>query len=637
MKKIILIFLSFIVLNANAQDCFVQKKSSQKKIDKLYTKLSKYSFSEVKQILQKIENKEGETSQVFDVYAMIYHLKKDVIQSQKYAKLCHTSCPDSFAVSNYILGELSYKRKDYFKALIYLKKSLEIGLLPRFSHNAKSLIESSKIYSELLKDTVSYNPVLVKGISTEEDEYLPLISPDQELAFFTRRFENKTHGILNKYSEVFVYSEGGLGSFNIGKEMPLPFNKNSNEGGATITIDNNVLYFTICSKFNSGYNNCDIYYVEKVDGFWKKIKPLSIVNLPKNWESQPTVSSDGNSLIFTSDRKGGLGGTDLYVVRKDKYGKWTEPKNLGPNVNSELNEKSPFLHVDGKTLFFASERFPSLGGYDIFTSKLNKKGFWKKPKNVGYPINTKNDELGMFVTTDGKTAYFCSNKLDGVGGWDLYSFDLYKEIRPERVLFLKGEIRDDNGELIDSVSMQFKNLTSNETQEILVENGKYVSVINLEENDDVLITFNKKDYAFNSQYISSENSDFTTPSELNVDFNRIEDGKSFKLNNIYFDTDSYDLNEVSKIILASFAEYLDKNYSLTLLISGHTDDVGEDKKNLLLSTQRSKAVYQFLIDHGVKYSRLSFKGFGENIPVDKNDTEEGRSRNRRTEFTIVDK
>ena len=125
--------------------------------------------------------------------------------------------------------------------------------------------------------------------------------------------------------------------------------------------------------------------------------------------------------------------------------------------------------------------------------------------------------------------------------------------------------------------------------------------------------------------------------QLNVDFNRIEDGKSFKLNNIYFDTDSYDLNEVSKIILASFAEYLDKNYSLTLLISGHTDDVGEDKKNLLLSTQRSKAVYQFLIDHGVKYSRLSFKGFGENIPVDKNDTEEGRSRNRRTEFTIVDK
>ena len=147
------------------------------------------------------------------------------------------------------------------------------------------------------------------------------------------------YGVVDKKSEDFVFSEGSLEEFNQGEEMSYPFNQNNNEGGATITIDNNVLYFTICSKFSSSYNNCDIYYVEKnKKGEWSDLRPLKSINNPKSWESQPSVSADGNELIFASDRKGGFGGIDLYLVKKDEFGYWGVPQNMGLIINSESNE-----------------------------------------------------------------------------------------------------------------------------------------------------------------------------------------------------------------------------------------------------------------------------------------------------------
>ena len=161
--------------------------------------------------------------------------------------------------------------------------------------------------------------------------------------------------------------------------------------------------------------------------------------------------------------------------------------------------------------------------------KLGEDGNWKEPQNLGYPINSENDELGMFVTTDGKTAYFCSNKLDGVGGWDLYSFDLYEKVKPERVLFLKGDIKDSDGLFVDSVSLELKNLTTNEVTKISVNGGKYVSALTLEETDDVIITFNKDGYAFNSHYISSTDESFADPSTMDIEINKIESGQTFEV------------------------------------------------------------------------------------------------------------
>lgn len=639
MNKILSILSFFIVFGISAQDnssCFVQKKRSVKLMKKLNQNLPHYSFSDVNNVLKGIEEKEGVSAQVYDMYALIYWLKEDVLKSREYAKKCLNLCPEKFSTSNYIMAMIHFQLRDYQICVNYMEIATEIGLKNRFKEDAFFTLENSRILAQIMRDTVPYNPEIVKGVSTEADEYLPLISPDQELALYTRRGLRDEYGVIDKKSEDFVFSEGSMESFNEGEEMAYPFNQNNNEGGATITIDNKILYFTICSQFYTSYNNCDIYYVEKCeDGEWSDLKPMKSINNPKSWESQPSISSDGSTLVFASDRKGGFGGIDLYVVKKDEFGYWGVPQNMGENINSTLNEKSPFFHVDGETMYFASQQFPSLGGYDIFISKLGEDNKWKKPHNLGYPINTENDELGMFVTTDGQTAYFCSNKLDGIGGWDLYSFDLYEKVKPKRVLFLKGDIKDSKGLLVDSVSMELKNITTNEVTKISVNGGKYVSALTLEDSDDVLITFNKEGYAFNSHYISSTDESFSGPAKMDVEINKVESGQTFELNNIYFATDSFNINKVTKSILTEFSNYLKKNENLELLISGHTDDIGTKEDNLILSTNRAKSVYTFLVESGIDESRLTYKGFGEDKPIYDNSTRKGRAKNRRTECTII--
>ena len=639
MRILYFIFFYLFSISLFSQDCFVKKKRSEKMMRKIDQNLSHYSFNDVKKVLSEIQSKEGGSAQLYDVYALIYWLKDDFVKAEEYAAKTIELCPESFSTSNYIIGMLSFFMKEYDKCIVSLQKSLELGIKQRFSEKAQSSLEKAIVLSSILKDTVPYDPELVDGISTEFDEYLPLISPDQEIAFYTRRGERDDFGVVNKKSEEFIISEGTLDSFDSGSKMAYPFNQNNNEGGSTITIDNNVLYFTICSKFSSAYTNCDIYYVERqLNGEWSDLFSLETVNNPKSWESQPSISADGKTLMFASDRKGGYGGVDLYFVKKDKFGNWGDPQNMGNVINSKLDDKSPFLHVDGETLYFSSEQFPSLGGFDIFISRLDADSNWSEPQNIGYPINSTDDEIGMFVTTDGLTAYFCSNKLEGgVGGWDLYSFDLYKEARPERVLFLKGDITDVDGNFVDSVSLNFKNISTNEVVSIFVNDGKYVSALTLEDSDDVLITFDKEGYSFNSHYISSSNSDFSSPSRIDINLSKIKKGATFEIKNIYFATDSFNLNNVSKVILASFADYLIKNQDLELLISGHTDNIGNDLHNLTLSNNRARSVYNFLIDLGVNSSRLSYKGYGESRPVYDDATAEGRSKNRRTECTIINK
>ncbi len=637
MNKLFFILFSFFIVSVSAQDCYVQNKKSVKIMKKLNQNLPHYSFRDVKNVLTEIQQTDGEFAEVYDMYSLIYWLKEDVIQSKFYAQKTLKLCPDKFSTSNYILGVLNFEYRNYQASVDFLNKSIEIGIKQRFLEDATLTLESAKILAKIMRDTVPYNPEIVDGISTEADEYLPLISPDQEVAYYTRRGIRNELGVIDRKSEDFVKSEGNLDDFTQGEEMEYPFNQNNNEGGASITIDNKVLFFTICSRFSSSYNNCDIYYVEKVNGKWTDLNPLRSVNNPKSWESQPSVSADGNSLIFASDRRGGFGGIDLYIVKKDEFGYWGVPQNMGEVINSNLNEKSPFFHVDGETMYFASQQFPSLGGYDIFISKKGEDGKWQEPKNVGFPINTVADELGMFVTTDGKTAYFCSNKLEGIGGWDLYSFDLHDKAQPERVLFLKGDITNSDGIMVDSVSLELKNITTNEVTQVSVNGGKYVSAVTLEESDDVLITFNKEGYAFNSHYISSTDEEFSGPSKMDVNIDKIEKGKTFEINNIYFATNSFKINHVTKAVLTEFSNYLNENENLVLLISGHTDNVGTEEDNLVLSKNRARSVYTFLIESGISEDRLTYQGFGESKPVYDNSTSKGRSKNRRTECTVINK
>ena len=631
--RIILFFSFFFSFHlVFSQECYPEKNKDKKLVKKIEKLIEKRSYYDAIDALQNT----NQAAVFFELKAEILWRSGDFFNAETQALKAIELCTDNFPKAYYFLGEIAYKRKDYVNADIYLKKAINLQIGDPYYSDAIMLYENAKILAQIINNPVKFNPQIVKGISTQDDEYLPIISPDQELSFFTRRSDKMSlQDITTTTIEEFVFSKKINGDFEVGQALTYPFNLESNEGGASITIDNKILYYTKCIRDNKGYNNCDIYYVNRENGAWSNVQefPKNISKID-SWESQPTVSSDGKTILFSSDRSGGYGKMDLYEISKVND-TWTSAKNLGSTINSNENEKSPYLHTDGKTLFFASTNFPSLGGFDIFYSRKDSLGNWQKPINIGYPINTVADEISLFVSTDGNQAYFASNNLNGIGGWDIYSFGLYEGAKPERVLFLKGDLLDENKQIIEDVELEIKNLTTQEITTIKVDAGTYVSSLTLAKDDDVLITIKKEGFAFNSTYISTEDTSFNSPSALNFEMQSLEQGKSFSIENIYFDNNSYELKRATNEILIEFAKYLEVNNTLIIEINGFTDNVGNQADNQLLSENRAKAVRDLILLQGISEKRVFYNGFGESSPITSNDTEKGREQNRRTEFKII--
>jgi len=633
MRFITFIFLFLISNSLFSQECELKSFKDRRDAKKIRKLIKDKDFFQANSLL-----KNSKEHPVFNsLKAELLWLENNNIPAKKVANEVLYICDEEFPIMYYILGEIAYIEKDFVLSANYLQKSLEFGLVDSYYENTIKFLPQALELASIINNPVKYDPEIIEGISTEYDEYLPAISPDQDFTFFTRRFLKKGIDIIApSYQEEFVVSTKSNGLFNIGNALPYPFNVEDNEGGACISIDNNTLYFTKCSKVAGNYNNCDIFYSKKINGSWDDIQSFNKKICPVySWESQPSVSSDGNYIVFASDRDGGYGGIDLYEIRKDSYGRWSNPVNLGVGINSVNNEKSPFLHTDGRTLFFSSDNFPSLGGYDIFYSKKDSSNNWQKPVNIGYPINSAVNEISLFVSTDGNKAFFASNNLSGIGGWDIYSFDLYEGAKPERVFFIKGDLLDVNGEIINDVEIEIRNVKTKEVKVFKVKNGKYAAAVTLSDDDDVLVTVKKRGYAFNSQYISAKDTSFSSPKRIDFELKNIEEGKSFLLNNIYFDLDSYEINSVSDEIILEFASYLEINDNLIISINGYTDSIGGIDYNQVLSEKRALAVYQKLIDSDISSERLSYKGFGEKFPKNKNISERGRELNRRTEFYII--
>ena len=631
--RILFLFYFFFSFNfVFPQECFPEKSKDKRLVKKIIKLIEKKAYYTALDELRSSNN-----IAVFNALkSEILWRKADFFNAENEGLKVIADCPDNFPKVYYFLGEIAFNRKDYVSADLYLRRSIDLGISDPYYSDAMSIYEKAKVLADIIANPVTFNPKIVSGISTISDEYLPIISPDQELSFFTRRSDKSSlNSITNTIVEEFVSSKKIKGKFEIGQALSSPFNLESNEGGASITIDNRVLYYTKCIRNKKGYNNCDIYYVTREGNAWSVVQNFSDkISKSDSWESQPTVSSDGKIIIFASDRSGGYGKIDLYEINW-KDGKWTDPKNLGSAINSNENEKSPYLHTDGKTLFFASTNFPSLGGFDVFYSRMDSLGNWKEPQNIGYPVNTVADEISLFVSTDGNTAYFASNQLDGIGGWDIYSFLLHDDAKPERVLFLKGDLMGENGMVLEDVELEIKNINTNEVTIVKVNAGTYVSSLTLAEDDDVLITIKKKGYAFNSAYISSNDTSFSSPANLDFELHSLEKGRSFDLSDIYFESNSFQLSSIAKNVIFEFTSYLKLNNNMKIEINGFTDNIGESIVNQILSENRAKVVYELLIANGLDKERLSYNGYGEQFPRVNNTSISNRAQNRRTEFRII--
>ena len=626
-----ILFLLILIFSFNpfiySNNCYPITKKEKRIVKKLKSYLIKENYYDAKRLLSTLEK-----LPIYESFkAQILWRNDDKMASKILANNIIDICPESFPNLYYILAEMAYLDHDYVLSTKYLRKSIDLGLKGDNYINAIKFLPLSNEKSTIISNPVKFNPKVVEGISTNYDEYLPTISPDQDYAFFTRRFlSSDIDRITSKYEEKFISSTIVDGTYSFGFPLKYPFIVESNEGGASITIANDILYFTKCKKDNQNYNNCDIFYSIRERGEWSEVLSFNKnISSKDSWESQPSVSSNGLTIIFASDRKGGFGGIDLYEINKLPLGDWSEPVNLGENINSNYNEKSPFLHTDGQTLYFSSNNHPSVGGYDIFYSRKDSAGKWGAPKNIGYPINSSFDEISLFVSTDGNKAYFASNSLNGIGGWDIYSFDLHDNAKPKKVLFLKGSINDS----IDT-ELEIRSTKTNNISTFKISGGKYAAALTISDDEDFVVTVKKKGYSFNSTFIFSDDSTFQSPSELNFNLEKISSGSSFLIKDINFDLDSYHVNEQTSQILYEFVNYLKLNSDLTISINGYTDSIGDSNYNLKLSENRAKSVYEKILLLGIAKERLQFQGYGEKNLKYRKDASKFKL-NRRTEFEII--
>jgi outer membrane protein OmpA-like peptidoglycan-associated protein len=566
-----------------------------------------------------------------------------------------SSCP-SFQnyETNYTLGKIFFAEDDLDNSLRYLRiYTKNAKKTSKYYVDAENTLNYIEQYTNLVQNPVPFDPIIVEGISTTNDDYLPIISPDGTMAFFTHAYLKKDVNSIysEKYTEEFTMGRSIDNSgvhFTEIEALPYPFNTGKNQGASSITIDNSTLYITICEFISRDYDNCDIFYASRKNNGWSELASVGTnINGLKTWESQPSISADGKILYFASIREENIGfdpnkpTSDIYYSVKNSDGTWAKAKNMGPSINTAGNEKSPFIHSDSQTLYFSSDGHLGLGGFDIFFSKFRDKD-WTKPINIGFPINTKSNDLGFVVNTQGTKAYFASNKLNGRGGWDIYSFDLYPEARPEKVFLVKGQLIDDEGEAITEAKLEIRNIHTKEVSEGIVdaETGNYAVAVTVEKekkDDDYLLVVTKEDYSFTSALIEPDEETFEAPVEIDFEVKPIEVGKAVKLNDIYYATASYTINNKSFVVLDGFIEFLNTNPGVKIEIRGHTDNTGGYQGNINLSNKRAKAVYDYLVSKGIKSNRLKYRGYGPDKPIATNETEDGRANNRRTEFFIIDK
>jgi len=567
-------------------------------------------------------------------------------------------CPSFHSDAYYYAARILYNFSEKAAALTYLETFMTFdSLYPgeqaanynKFKEEILPVYKELRFAQEAKANPVPYNVARVSGVSTKQDEYFPMLSPDNSLLFFTRKADKTNLGDISGYvQEEFTVAENqNYAQFNSGRPLPKPFNDGqfSNYGAASLSADNRELVLCACKAekvYNKDYLNCDLYSsrYQLKKGTSDQYEWTALLNLGPNintkdgWEAQPSLSADGKILYFTTLRKGSQD-NDIYYSEKQTDGTWGQAKPFTV-VNTAGKDKSPFFHQDGETFYFVSESSrirPGMGGLDIFMMRKESNG-WGPIQNIGYPINSAADELGLFVSTDGKQAYFSSQQDQN---WDIFSFELHEAARPKETRILSGTLQDKNGRTVADAELTVRSQDAKNPQLSTKSNedGSYAVAVHVDQK--ISIEASKENYSFQAQVLSVE--ELQKPNlkieakPLQID--TLEEGSAYAIEAIVFETDAALLSPDAELLLQGFASYLNKQAGLRIQINGHTDDVGDAGRNQVLSEQRAKAVAAYLEALGVTADRMQYKGFGEAQPRVENTSAANRALNRRTEFEII--
>ena len=632
------IWISLLMFLATAAaTAQVTTKDASKKALKYYSQsdeyLSKNDFQGAMEVLQKAIQTEPEFIDAYMRLAELMYMTRDIQGAETNFKTIVDKYPDFIAKPYYILGKLELDRGNFDQSIIYFNKYLTTpGNTPNTVQEVKVMLQSAKFAKERKQQNIDFKPVnLSAAINTEHHEYQPYTTADEAMLVFTRR--------IGPEEDFFTAAKGPDGKWPQAQPLGPPVSSPSyREGSITISPDGKTLFFAADYQLNRR-SNWDIFYSEWDGENWGKPKNLGDKVNSANYESQPSISADGRSLYFVSKRGGGFGGMDIWVTHLQDDCTWSDPVNLGPKINTAKDEQVPFIHPDGHTLYFGSEGLTGMGGSDVFLVRKNESGEWGEPENLGFPINSTGNEGSIFVTTNGEKAYYASDRPGGEGLLDLYEFNMWQGIKPQPVTYVKADIFDFvTGKKIEA---DFE-LTNLKTGKVIVTSKchdylKSNFLIVLPAGEEYALNVYKPGYLFHSEHFSLKEKKDYKPEQLEIRLKPFEVGNTVVLNNVFFETDSYQLRNESKTELDRLVQMLKDNASVKIEVGGYTDNVGTPAHNQTLSTNRAKAVYDYLLTNGIGKERLSYKGYGEKQPIASNETEEGRAKNRRTEFKVVSK
>lgn len=514
------------------------------------------------------------------------------------------------AVNHFLENKTLNERS--IKAASYRKSVYEFALNYEKKYATKSYVFAPKNLGD--------------SISSTYPEYYPSITIDGSKLIFTRRMNN---------DEDFYESTRINNTWSKAQPLGGKINTNLNEGAQNISQDGEWIIFTGCN-YPEGQGSCDLYISHKTNIGWSEAENLGPVINTDFWESAPSLSPDKRDLYFSSNQPGGYGGKDIWVTHRNEKGKWSRPENLGPIINTKADESCPFMYSDNQTLFFNSNGHPGYGATDLFFSKKQLDSTWNEPVNLGYPVNTIDDEGSLIVAADGKTAYYASEGKDSRGALDLYSFELREDIRPSKTLWVKGKVFDAKTKQGLPSSVELTDISSRKliSKVQTDEDGNYLTTLSV--GKDYAFNVNRKGYLFFSENYDLSSNKIDSVLTADIPLQPIEPGASIVLKNIFFDSKKTELKPESISELNSVIQLMADNPNLKILISGYTDNVGKPQDNLTLSNNRALAVVKYLLaSQQIAKERLQYKGFGETKPIDDNSTEEGKAKNRRTEMSVI--
>ncbi len=608
-------------------------KKAQAMFDKAITKYQYGEFAEAEELFLVLIKKYPNFGDAYDGLAKTYQDQgKDKSAISLYRQLLELQPGHYFAL--YELGNIYFKTEKIDSAKYYFNYFLKDNNgNDDNSDNVRRKLDNIEFAEEAMKHPANIKPInLGPNINTSLEEYSPAFSIDENTIYLTQR--NGTLHPNEQNEDIYFAQRKSDLDWSVIRSLGPPINTIENEGAFSISADGNYIFFTSCSR-PGGMGQCDIWLTMNKEGIWTDPANLQKPINSKNWESQPSISSNGKLLYFTSDRPGGYGGTDLWVSKFGEKG-WEEPTNLGPEINTSKDEQFPFIHSDGVTLYFSSEGHRGMGKSDLFISHIKPDGTWETPKNLGYPINTIGEDWNLVVGRDGETAYYSTDKLpNSQGGMDIYSFKLPKEMQAQRVNYAKGYVRDAKTKKPLGASVMLTPMDNSSPTFTFAAEKTGIFTVALVANMQYALTIDKPGYMFHSEYFDMPNVATDKPFELYIDLQKIEVGNSIVLKNIFFDTDKFDLKPTSTSELEKLYTFLINNGVVKIEISGHTDNVGGSGHNLKLSENRAKSVYTYLVNKGIEAARLTYKGYGDSKPIAENSTDAGRATNRRTEFKII--